>query len=217
MRMFKCAAIGLGLMVTTACFVSTVPPPPEGEFSFEYSLQQAENGDVTQQYNIGQAYADGIQVEVDRAKAIEWWRKAAAQGFAPAQYNLARAYETGNGVEQDFAQAKALYEKASAQGDGPASHNIGVLYTEGKGFEKDLKEAKVWFERGAEQGYYKSQFNLAVINARGMLGPPDLVAAHKGFTAIIDNPEAVELVEQARAFRTEVEGAMSADDLAAVQ
>lgn len=37
------------------------------------------------QYNVGVQYFSGKGVEVDYAKAIEFYEKAAKQGFAPAQ------------------------------------------------------------------------------------------------------------------------------------
>ncbi|MEE9547346.1 MAG: hypothetical protein V3V65_07600, partial [Hyphomicrobium sp.] len=46
----------------------------------------AEQGHALAQYNMGVIYDEGRGVESSRAKAIEWWTKAADQGMATAQH-----------------------------------------------------------------------------------------------------------------------------------
>ena len=51
-------------------------------------LEQAERGDKEAQHNLGVMYDDGEGVPEDDAKAVTWYRMAAAQGYAAAQNNL---------------------------------------------------------------------------------------------------------------------------------
>lgn len=54
--------------------------------------QGSEPGARTGTGQSGNFYDGGIGVERDRAKAIQWWFKAASQDYAPAQYQMARAH-----------------------------------------------------------------------------------------------------------------------------
>jgi hypothetical protein len=67
---------------------------------------------------------------MDRAEAVNWWRKAAAQEFAPAQFSLGTAYEEGsvaNDIKPDFDQAADWYRKSAEQGYAPAKKALASL------------------------------------------------------------------------------------------
>jgi TPR repeat protein len=46
-------------------------------------------------------YASGQGVNVDKAKAVQLYGRAAEQGYALAQYNLGACYARGEGVDVD--------------------------------------------------------------------------------------------------------------------
>ena len=46
----------------------------------QHFKESAERGDVNAQYNLGIAYSNGKDVQLDHIKAVEWFRKAAEQG-----------------------------------------------------------------------------------------------------------------------------------------
>jgi hypothetical protein len=48
----------------------------------------AEQGHVAAQYNIGIMYEQGIGTAKDRAKAKQWFKKAADQGYEPARRRM---------------------------------------------------------------------------------------------------------------------------------
>jgi TPR repeat protein len=62
-------------------------------------------------------YEFGSGVAVDEARAMFWYRKAAAQGNASAQANLGWAYEHGEGVAKDDVLAYASYAIAAREGN----------------------------------------------------------------------------------------------------
>ena len=62
----------------------------------------AEQGYVLAQVEIAVCYYEGRGVEIDDAKAFEWFRKAALQGDADSQFNVGRMFEYGVGVTQNF-------------------------------------------------------------------------------------------------------------------
>ena len=68
-------------------------------------LKKAEAGDVEEQYNLGNMYANGEGVSEDDAEAFKWYRKAAEQGDDFAQFDLGSMYALGKGVPKDDAAA----------------------------------------------------------------------------------------------------------------
>ena len=72
-------------------------------------------GDAGAQYNLGVMYYDGLGVDVNFKKAIEWYEKAAEQGHAHAQNNLAHMSHNGQGVDVNYKKAIEWYEKAAEQ------------------------------------------------------------------------------------------------------
>ena len=51
--------------------------------------------------------------ELDYAKAMEWYEKAADLGNATAMDNIGWLYENGLGVERDLSKAQEWYDKAA--------------------------------------------------------------------------------------------------------
>ncbi|MBC8127896.1 MAG: sel1 repeat family protein [Gloeobacteraceae cyanobacterium ES-bin-144] len=75
------------------------------------NLRLAESGDAVGQLGMGIAYDSGIGVEKNLAKALDWYRKAAAQGNGDAMIQIARHYENGSGVEKSIATAAEWFQK----------------------------------------------------------------------------------------------------------
>ena len=63
------------------------------------------DGDPRHNFFIGLAYLTGIDVEVDKARAVELIRGAADDGLAEAMGKLASMYHAGEGVPRDYRQA----------------------------------------------------------------------------------------------------------------
>ena len=78
----------------------------------QYYKKAIEQGYFLSEFNLGDCYYKGDEVEKDLTLAAKWYEKAAAQNDERAQVNLAVLYAKGNGVEQDYRQAKSWYEKA---------------------------------------------------------------------------------------------------------
>jgi uncharacterized protein len=110
---------------------------------------KAAKGDAVAQLNLGAAYDNGLGVERDVDKAIEWYRKAADQGLAEAQFNLAHIL-----VSEDISTVGAAEYmlKAAEQGMADAQYLMGVTYAEGIGVEPDEEKARLWLKRAVAQG-----------------------------------------------------------------
>jgi TPR repeat protein len=59
---------------------------------------------------LGKIYRDGIGVEKNAAKAIEWFQISGNEGYV----NIAVMYRDGIGVKQDFDEAEKWFNKNNA-------------------------------------------------------------------------------------------------------
>jgi localization factor PodJL len=121
----------------------------------------AESGDPKAQY----AYALAIiKAKGDRAKAVEFMKKAAGQGLAIAQGKLGEWYEHGEGLQVDENEAAKWYQRAAEGGYVQSMHNLGFFSAQGMGgLKRDGATAERWFKRAAQLGLLASQVNLAIV------------------------------------------------------
>jgi TPR repeat protein len=111
--------------------------------------EQAEHGDAAAQFRLGVAYADGLGVARDAAKAAQWYRRAADQGVALAQFSLGVMYQQGDGVPRDPAAAARWYRRAADQDFAFAQLGLGSAYETGSGVARDDVQAYLWFSLAA--------------------------------------------------------------------
>lgn len=84
------------------------------------------------------------------AKAVEYYKDAAARGIQTAQFNLGYLYLTGDGVPTDELLAETLFRKAADQGFVMAMVNLAQMYRTGYGrVPKDVTLATKWLELAA--------------------------------------------------------------------
>lgn len=107
-------------------------------------IQEAEQGNATAQYKLGEMLATGQGVPQNEAEAVKWFRLAAQQGDVYAQYNLGVMLEMGRGVPQNDVEASKWYQLAAQQGYAAAQNNLGVMLALGKGVTRSPKKAYFW-------------------------------------------------------------------------
>jgi cell division septation protein DedD len=109
----------------------------------------AAKGDADAQFNLGQAYRLGKGVPVDKAKAEDWYRKAAEQGHFQAQDNYGRMlFDRG-----ERAQAAPWLEKSAARGDPRGELILGTMLFNGDGgLAKDWPRAYALMVRASDSG-----------------------------------------------------------------
>lgn len=98
-----------------------------GNETLETLIQQAEDGDVNAQYNLGIMFYNGEGVEKDYANAMHWFVMAANQGDAEAQFNLGIMIGRGEGVTKDPKVSRQWFEKAAEQGHPEATEIVAKL------------------------------------------------------------------------------------------
>ena len=89
-------------------------------------VKEAQQGDVTAQYNLGLMLANGEGVAQNQREAVQWYRRAAEQGAANAQNNLGVMLAKGEGVPQNDSQAYIWLSLAAAQ-DSKYRHNRDLV------------------------------------------------------------------------------------------
>ena len=112
----------------------------------------ADNGNPFAQYWVAHMNELGLGVPRDPAKAIELYKKAAAQDVAAAELRLGEIYLHGDLVLPDFAQAKSYLEKAAYHGGPRAAMLLGQMYHDGIGMPVDQIEGYAWSEVATLEG-----------------------------------------------------------------
>lgn len=112
----------------------------------------ADKNNPVAQYWLAHMTELGLGVPRDPAKAIELYKKAAAQDLDAAELRLGEIYLYGNLVPPDFAQAKTYLEKAAYHGDVRAAMLLGQMYRVTIGAPANPMEAYAWSEVATVEG-----------------------------------------------------------------
>lgn len=152
--------------------------------------QNANDGDVGAQVQMGVIYLTGDGVTKDDAEALKWFRKAADQDNPIAERYLAEMYFKGRGVEADNMESAKWLRMSADQGDPQSQYNLAVLYTKGLGVPRNMKEATNWMLKAADQGLAAGQLGLGVIYDNGDGVVPDPIEAAKWYQKAVDQGNA---------------------------
>lgn len=129
----------------------------------EYFTKAAEGGERDSMLNLSIFYGNGIGVEIDRAKSMEYLEKAAALEQPVACCYLGAALTAKqDATEEELVRGAKLLEQAAETGHTEAQFIYGVCCEHGRGVEKDLAEAAGWYRRAAKAGL--PQANAALVN-----------------------------------------------------
>ena len=115
-----------------------------------YHIAIAESGDDWEMERLGDRYLQGERIEMDRAKAREWYQRSgrssyelgymhqfdvnlplAEKGNAEAMLKVGRAYEHGNGIQKDHLKGYEWQKKAAEAGNSDAAFYFGTYAQEG--------------------------------------------------------------------------------------
>lgn len=106
--------------------------------------------------------------DADRATAVDWLEKAAAQQDAYGQLYLARSHELGNGAGQDAARAVALYRAALGRTGGRAEVYLGAMLEEGRGVTADPAGAATLYRQAMAVPYGPAFHRYGRLLAQGI-------------------------------------------------
>ncbi len=152
---------GVLLLFWFGLAVACVAQAPKADRElFQQVKAEADKGNAEAQLRLGDMYATGTGVTLDRAKAARWHRKAAEQGLARAQYQLGLDLVNGIGVKRNAVEAASWYRQAAEQGLVEAQIEFGLCCAHGVGMSESNTEAVGWFRKAAEQGSPAAEFQL---------------------------------------------------------
>ena len=106
----------------------------------------------------------------DKEKAVEIYKKFAAQGNMYAIAGLGVCYCYAKGVKCDIKKGIELIKKAIKAGN-PKGYNVmGVCYKWGVGVERNLEKSVEYFLISAKLGFAAGQYNLgdAFLTGKGI-------------------------------------------------
>lgn len=121
---------------------------------FNLALVKAKEGYYAAMCALFECYSNGIGVEQNNEKAVEWLKKASDDGYQEACCKMGYCCFSGkNGVLQDKTKGIALWEKAVEKGHEGAALLLGVAYSDGDGVEANAEKALKCLTIAAEGDY----------------------------------------------------------------
>jgi len=119
---------------------------------YELFIKASELGSIKAPASIGILYENGVHVEKDAVKAVEWYKKGAQLNDSRAQYELGKSYLEGIGIAKNDSLAFQWLKKSSDKGNDKAQEILGLCYAKGQGVEADFVLAYMWFSLSASGG-----------------------------------------------------------------
>ena len=121
----------------------------------------------------GMCYRDGVGVEKNLNKALEYFTEAASsfcgiRGITEAHYHLGEMYENGNGVEMDLARAVHHYMCAANRLHSDAQFRVGKAYETGNGVEKNDVQCTYYYHLAASSGHVEAARKIGIRYAKGL-------------------------------------------------
>lgn len=135
--------------------------------AFALYVKAAQGGHAESQYQVGFRYRRGLGVAVDPAKAMEWFKRAAAAGNGYAKEDLGELYETGEFGPRDAARAFQYTLEAVQSGQVVFAHyRLARMYEDGRGTPADPVQALRWMTEAARFGNADAIRRAAALKAR---------------------------------------------------
>lgn len=120
-----------------------------------------------QQYKAGKCFQEGIRVEQDLAKAVQYFEVAARGGDLDATYCLGQMYADGKGVTPSIFKAFKLYHLANSAGHLPSKVKLGNCYAKGTGVKRSVPRAVELYRQAAQQGEPDAMLSLGLLHEDG--------------------------------------------------
>ena len=113
--------------------------------------------------NIGDIYNEGIYINIDITKAINYYQISADKKNPFACFSLAIIYFNGKYIEKNINKAFHFFELAAKYDHTIAQYCLALFYYNGKYVPKNIKEAIKYFYVAANKDHRNSQFYIATI------------------------------------------------------
>ncbi|PKY24452.1 HCP-like protein [Rhizophagus irregularis] len=119
-------------------------------------------------YFLGYFNYHGIEVKVNKQRALEFYQKAANLGNIIAQHNLSSMYIDGEGVDKNYGKAFELSEKLAEKEYISGINMLGYCYYHGIGTDANMGKAFELYKKVADFGSSYGMFNLGYCYENGV-------------------------------------------------
>ncbi len=134
-------------------------------------LVEAENGNNHAMFQIAEMYWNGLGMQANTERALNWYNRAAEAGHMEAAYQTASMFMNGDVVMTNYREAARLYELALEGGVLKAGLPLGRIYTTNATGNVDMPKAVTALEKAAldpeggdharDAAYFLSQILIA--------------------------------------------------------
>ena len=168
----------LAIKPTKIYFSRPLVLPKNGGFPLlaAYVLtQQAKDGDVFSQHELGIRYLLNIGFPADTALAAYWIKKAADQNLPAAKMNFGIMENNGIGVEWNPFKAYENFKYAAYNGVADAQFAYGIFLVDNLVVGRNMSEAYVWIKKAADQGVEGADKVLKKLEEKGITAPDSML------------------------------------------
>lgn len=104
------------------------------------------------------SYYQATQTAAADARAVLWFKQAAALGSTGALVDLGRVCREGQGSAKDLVKAINFFTRAAAKGNADAHGDLGEMYLKDEGHAADYALARKHLTVASGQGLPQAQF-----------------------------------------------------------
>lgn len=130
------------------------------EIGIKWFIRAADQDNISGLLNAAYSYRNGLGVEVDGPKAIDYYKRADDLGRMDAGYQIGVMHHTGKVVPKDFDKAAEYFKRGAEQEHAQSEFFLAYIYRAGEGVEEDYEAFKEYRERAAEHGLIRAQLEL---------------------------------------------------------
>ena len=124
-------------------------------------LEADEQADDNLFYKMGRMFKQGLGTEVDMAKAIDYFKRAADLGNRNARRTMAFEYISGENIEQDIDHGIDMLTELANNGDTMSAYKLGKIYMSGNAVFTDLEKAEKYLQQAAEDNNEYALYAIA--------------------------------------------------------
>lgn len=159
--------------------------------SREITIQRAQDGNATAQYELADHFYRGDFQTEDLEKALAWYLRAARNGHPEAQTFIETFRYQGARMAKDLEDAFAGYLLLAEAREPWAQAKVGECYQNGAGVKKVIDKAVWWYRQAAQNGYNPARIRLAKMYEQGKGVPKDQARAFTYYLAAAEDGDII--------------------------
>ena len=169
------------------------------DMAYMWFKESANKGNKFGLMGLAVCYEDGIGVEKNEKKALEYYTRSCQLNNPDAYLRLGDCYYKGLlGLEKNEREAVICWKRAAELGGSLGQYKYGICYQIGMGLKQDNKKAFDWIKKSAKQGNAEAQYKLGCYYLDGVGTSPNSKAAYRWLLKAKKqgNKEAINMLEQ---------------------